>query len=66
MPVLKTALDTGSQTYRQNRDAQLAAVEALNSQLELTRAGGGPRYEQRHHARGRLLVRERLELLLDP
>ena len=66
MPVLKTALDTGSQTYRQNRDAQLAGVEALNSQLELTRAGGGARYEERHHARGRLLVRERLELLLDP
>ena len=66
MPVLKTSLDTGSDTYRQNRDAQLAAVQALDSQLELTRAGGGPRYAERHHARGRLLVRERLELLLDP
>ncbi len=29
------------------------------------RAGGGPRYAERHRSRGRLLVRERIELLLD-
>src|SRR5215813_14485896 len=34
-------------------------------QLDLARAGGGPRYANRHHARGRLLARERIELLLD-
>ena len=28
-------------------------------------AGGGERYQQRHRDRGRLLVRERIELLLD-
>ena len=28
-------------------------------------AGGGERYVERHHARGKLLARERIELLLD-
>ena len=29
-------------------------------------AGGGERYVERHHARGKLLARERIELLVDP
>jgi acetyl-CoA carboxylase carboxyltransferase component len=29
-------------------------------------AGGGPKYQDRHHGRGKLLARERIELLLDP
>jgi acetyl-CoA carboxylase carboxyltransferase component len=63
--VLRSALDTASPEYRANRAAQLELLSQLAEQLELLRAGGGPRYAGRHHARGRLLARERLELLLD-
>ena len=65
MPVLVSTLDTADELYRQNRQVQLDALAALEQQLDLVRAGGGARYAQRHHERGRLLVRERLELLLD-
>ncbi len=65
MPVLSTEVNTASPAYLSNLDAQLAAVAALNEQLELVAAGGGPRYVQRHHDRGRLLARERIELLVD-
>jgi acetyl-CoA carboxylase carboxyltransferase component len=65
MPVLTSALDTADETYQVNRRVQLAALAALDEQLGLARAGGGERYARRHHDRGRLLVRERLELLLD-
>jgi acyl-CoA carboxylase subunit beta len=65
MPVLTSALDVGAEAYLRNREAQLAAVTALNEQLDLARAGGGERYARRHRERGRLLVRERVELLLD-
>lgn len=41
MPVLRSSVDTGSETYRRNRRIQLAAVAALNEQLELARVGGG-------------------------
>src|ERR1700722_16360302 len=65
MPVLGSRVDTTSETYRDNRAGQLAAIAALNEQLELARAGGGPKYAQRHRDRGRLLARERVELLVD-
>ncbi|HEV7212510.1 MAG TPA: carboxyl transferase domain-containing protein [Blastococcus sp.] len=63
--ILRSALDTRSEQYRANHAAQLAILAELEEQLDIVRAGGGPRYAERHHARGRLLVRERLELLLD-
>ena len=64
-PVLRSALDPASDTYRANRAAQLRVLAELDEQIELAKAGGGPRYAQRHHDRGRLLARERVELLLD-
>jgi acetyl-CoA carboxylase carboxyltransferase component len=64
-PTLKSTLDVRTEAYRANRESQLAVLMALEEQLEIVRAGGGPRYAERHHERGRLLVRERLELLLD-
>jgi acetyl-CoA carboxylase carboxyltransferase component len=65
MAVLKSTLDARDETYQNNRRVQLEALSALEQQLDLVRAGGGERYARRHHERGRLLVRERLELLLD-
>ncbi|CAN5754554.1 carboxyl transferase domain-containing protein [soil metagenome] len=65
MSVLNSDVDTASSTYLQNREVQSAGLAALNEQLELVAAGGGQRYVQRHHDRGKLLVRERIELLVD-
>ena len=66
MAVLTSSLDIAGETYRANRNAQLALLDQLNEQIELAIAGGGERYQQRHRARGKLLARERIELLLDP
>ncbi len=63
--VLPSALDTRGEQYRTNRAASLAVLDLLDEQLDLARAGGGDRYADRHRARGRLLARERIELLLD-
>jgi acetyl-CoA carboxylase carboxyltransferase component len=63
--VLGTRVDLRSDTYRDNRAVMLAALAAHEEQLALARGGGGPRYVERHRARGRLLARERIELLLD-
>jgi acetyl-CoA carboxylase carboxyltransferase component len=49
----------------ENRAAMLARLGDLEAALDQARAGGGPRYVQRHHARGKLLARERIELLVD-
>jgi acetyl-CoA carboxylase carboxyltransferase component len=66
VPVLTSHVDLNDETYRVNREAQLALLKELDKQLELAIAGGGERYQQRHRDRGRLLARERIELLLDP
>jgi acyl-CoA carboxylase subunit beta len=66
VPVLTSHVDLRDETYLANRRAQLALIDELNAQLELAIAGGGERYQQRHRDRGRLLARERIELLLDP
>jgi acetyl-CoA carboxylase carboxyltransferase component len=65
MTVLRSAVDTASASYRANRAAQLASIAALDEQLAVALDGGGERYRQRHRARGKLLARERVELLVD-
>jgi acyl-CoA carboxylase subunit beta len=64
--VLASALDTGSAEYAANRATALARLAEIEAEHAKAVAGGGPRYVERHRARGKLLVRERIELLLDP
>jgi len=60
-----TQLDRDGEAYRRNREAMLGRLDELEAQLALVRAGGGERYVARHRARGKLLARERIELLVD-
>ena len=43
----------------------LAKLADLDAEHAKAVAGGGPKYVERHHARGKLLPRERIELLVD-
>ncbi len=47
------------------RAAMLDKLAALDEEHARAVAGGGPKYVDRHHARGKLLPRERIELLVD-
>ena len=48
-----------------NRESMLAKLADLDAEHAKAVAGGGPKYVERHHARGKLLPRERIELLID-
>ncbi|MFC3895917.1 acyl-CoA carboxylase subunit beta [Lentzea rhizosphaerae] len=48
-----------------NREALLAKIAQLDAEHAKALAGGGPKYVERHHKRGKLLARERVELLID-
>ena len=48
-----------------NRAAMLAKLADLETEVAKAVAGGGEKYVERHHARGKLLPRERIELLVD-
>ncbi|MGI9155160.1 MAG: acyl-CoA carboxylase subunit beta [Marmoricola sp.] len=48
-----------------DREAMLAKLADLETEHAKAVAGGGEKYVERHHARGKLLPRERIELLVD-
>jgi acetyl-CoA carboxylase carboxyltransferase component len=64
--VLASALDPRSDDYAAHRTALLDKLAALDAEHAKALAGGGEKYVARHRKRGKLLARERIELLLDP
>jgi acetyl-CoA carboxylase carboxyltransferase component len=65
MHPLRTRIDIRSDSFRANREANLAAVDELGRHLAAARAGGGEKYVRRHLERGKLLPRARIDALLD-
>ncbi len=65
MTILKSTVDTGTEEFVANRDAMLSKLAEIEAEHAKAVAGGGPKRVERHHNRGKLLVRERIELLLD-
>ncbi|RZU50659.1 acetyl-CoA carboxylase carboxyltransferase component [Krasilnikovia cinnamomea] len=65
MTVLDSAIDPRNPAYLERRGAMLQRLTELETALEEARAGGGEKAVTRHHARGKLLPRERVEMLLD-
>ncbi|MDP3235275.1 MAG: carboxyl transferase domain-containing protein [Myxococcales bacterium] len=64
-PVLRSHLDLRSDAAKKNRDENLGLMEPVSAALAKSLEGGGPKYNERHLSRGKLLPRERVELLLD-
>ncbi|GHF37753.1 acyl-CoA carboxylase subunit beta [Amycolatopsis bartoniae] len=58
-------MDTASEEFAANREAMLAKLAELETEHAKAIAGGGEKYVARHRKRGKLLARERIELLLD-
>ena len=48
------------------RESMLAKIADLEAEHAKAVAGGGEKYVERHHGRGKLMPRERIELLVDP
>lgn len=66
MPILTpqiSAADPAFQARRAQMDQLLATLKARTAQVA---QGGGPKYTARHEARGKLLPRARIDLLVDP
>ena len=64
-PILATRVEPRSDDYRANVDANRAAIDKLRAALQEATLGGGDKYNSRHKAAGKLLPRERVELVLD-
>ncbi len=66
MTVLQSTLDPHAPTYTEAAESLSTKLDEINGELAKALAGGGPKYVERHHARGKLTARERIELLIDP
>ena len=65
-PPVTSSLDTRSEVFTTNREQVLAMLAEIDGLLEQAAAGGGPKSHARLRERGKLPVRERIALALDP
>ncbi|OBG75483.1 acetyl-CoA carboxylase carboxyltransferase subunit [Mycobacterium sp. E2462] len=65
MTALTSTLDPRAAGYADAAATAIARLEEIGGELAKALSGGGPKYVERHHSRGKLTARERIELLLD-
>ncbi|MEO6792681.1 MAG: acyl-CoA carboxylase subunit beta [Mycobacterium sp.] len=63
--MLKSTLDPSSAAYTEAASATADKLTELDAELAKALGGGGAKYVERHHARGKLTARERIEALID-
>ncbi len=66
MTILETRLNPRSPEFKANAEAMNALVADLTAKRTEAAAGGGGEASAKHTARGKLLPRDRVQLLLDP
>ncbi len=66
LPRLESRIDPASEAFRAAAAHNRALVEDLRARLARVAAGSDPIALERHRARGKLLARERIQLLVDP
>ena len=66
MTQLPTKLNPRTEEAKANAAAMRALVDDLNAKLAKISEGGGEAARAKHLARGKLLPRDRVEMLLDP
>ncbi|MEG1969342.1 MAG: carboxyl transferase domain-containing protein [Burkholderiaceae bacterium] len=66
MSVLASQINTRSDEFKASREAMAGLVADLKQKVARVAEGGGAEARAKHMARGKLLPRERVELLLDP
>jgi 3-methylcrotonyl-CoA carboxylase beta subunit len=64
--VLETRIDRGGEAFARAREAMRGLVGDLRARVDRAALGGDEAARSRHVARGKLLPRERVQLLLDP
>ena len=65
MTIIESRIDTASQDFTCNRHQMQAQVDDLMQALAQVRQGGSERARAKHLERGKLLPRQRIQLLLD-
>ena len=65
MAVIKSRIDTSSREFADNAANMQSQVNDLKARLEKLATGGPAKAREKHQKRGKLLVRDRIKILLD-
>ena len=65
MPILGTTVQTGSTEFAENRQCMESLVHTLRERKSQAALGGSERSRKKHTDRGKLLVRDRIDLVTD-
>ncbi|OBE92064.1 acetyl-CoA carboxylase carboxyltransferase subunit [Mycobacterium sp. 852002-10029_SCH5224772] len=65
MTVLQSTLNRDDAVFTEAASAAITKLDEIDTELANALAGGGAKYVERHHDRGKLTARERIELLVD-
>src|SRR5258705_12563920 len=63
---LHSTIDPTSSEFARNADVMRGLVAELREKLKVVSGGGGETSRKRHTSRGKMLARERVDLLVDP
>ena len=66
MTILESKLNTRSDDFKANAEAMQKIVDDLKEKVAKIAQGGGEEARKKHVARGKLLPRDRVQMLLDP
>ncbi|MBD24396.1 MAG: methylcrotonoyl-CoA carboxylase [Candidatus Marinimicrobia bacterium] len=66
MPCIESAIVPSGGRFAENKAHYDGLLDELRKALEYSYSGGGQVLVDRHHKRGKILVRERIDLLVDP
>lgn len=66
MSTIESRVNNRSEEFLANTRHMQSLVADLEQKVVEIRKGGGEKYQQRHESRGKLLVRDRIDALVDP
>src|SRR5215467_13901718 len=66
MGIIETRIDRNSADFQENTRYFQQLLEQLSQRVQLVQQGGGEEAIDKHRKRGKLLARERIQLLCDP
>ncbi len=66
MSIIQSKVNTRAEDFVARQESMQTAVTDLREKVSVIEQGGGPDYQERHTARGKLLPRERINTLVDP
>ena len=65
MSILSTAIDQNSDIFRENQKHYETLLTTLRERMAIATGSGRPELIERHHQRGKILVRDRIDILVD-